>query len=101
MSITSFCFGIVLGIAVGIAIAIPATSFFFKEMVRWSLKYAARYKAALDIVCEQYVTAVDYDDCKYKDSCRLFPKDGENDKSLCGEIVKRVIEDRVKKAGIE
>lgn len=65
------------------------------------LKYAARYKAALHIVCEQYATAVDCDDCKYKDSCRLFPKDGENDKSLCGETVKRVIEDRVKKAGIE
>lgn len=101
MSIVSFCFGIVLGLAVGIAIAIPATSFFFKEMVRWSLKYAARYKAALHIMCEQYRMAADCADCKYKDSCRLFPKDGENDKSLCGEIVKRVIEDRVKKAGIE
>ena len=58
MSIVSFCFGIVLGLAVGIAIAIPATSFFFKEMVRWSLKYAARYKAALDIMCEQYEIAL-------------------------------------------
>lgn len=101
MSIESFFFGIVLGLAAGIAIAIPATSFFFKEIVRCSVKYAARYKAELDIVCEQYGAAVDCVDCLCKDSCRLFPKDGENDKSLCGEIVKRVIEDRVKKAGIE
>lgn len=101
MSIVSFCFGIVLGLAVGIAIAIPATSFFFKEMVRWSLKYAARYKAALDIVCERYRKAVGCADCQYKDSCEAFPKYRERGASLCGEIVKRVIEDRVEKAGIK
>lgn len=101
MSIVSFGFGIVLGLAVGIAIAIPATAFFFKEMVRWSLKYAARYKAALDILCKQYGEAVDCVDCQYSCSCRLFLKDGEKSKNLCGEIVKRMIEDRVKKAEIE
>lgn len=99
MSIVSFLSGIALGLAVGIAIAIPATSFSFKEMVRWSLKYAARYKAALDIVCEQYGTAVDCADCRYKDSCEAFPKSRDGGASLCGEIVKRVIEDRVEKAG--
>lgn len=101
MSIESFFFGIVLGLAAGIAIAIPATAFFFKEIVRQSLKCAARYKAALDILCRQYGEAVDCVDCQYSCSCRLVPKDGEQSKNLCGEIIKRVIEDRVKKAGVE
>lgn len=98
MSITSFCFGIVLGVAAGIAIAIPATSFFFKEIVKLSIKCAARYKAALDIVCKQYGKTVECVDCEHRDSCEVFPKYGERGASLCGEVTKRVIEDRVKKA---
>lgn len=101
MSIESFFFGIVLGLAAGIAIAVPATAFFFKDMVRCSIKCAARYKAALDILCKQYAGAVDCADCQYKDSCEVFPKYGRKGENLCGETVKRVIEDRVKKAGIE
>lgn len=101
MSIVSFGFGIVLGLAVGIAIAVPATAFFFKDMVRCSIKCAARYKAALDILCKQYAGAVDCADCQYKDSCEVFPKYGRKGENLCEETVKRVIEDRVKKAGIE
>lgn len=101
MSIWSFVFVATIGIAIGIGIGALAVACFYNGITRLSLKHAARYKAALDIMCEQYGMAADCADCKYKDSCRLFPKDGENDKSLCGEIVKRVIEDRVKKAGIE
>lgn len=101
MSIVSFGFGIVFGLAVGIAIAVPATAFFFKRMVRFSIKYAARYKAALDILCKQYGGAVECVNCQYKDSCDVFPKHGEKGENLCGEVVKSVIEDRVKKAAIE
>ncbi len=101
MSIESFFFGIVLGLAAGIAIAIPATSFFFKEMVRLSVKYAARYKAAFDIVCKQYGKSVHCIDCKHRDSCEVFPKYRENGETLCGDAIKRVIEDKVKKAVIK
>lgn len=101
MSIESFFFGIVLGFAAGIAIAIPATSFFFKEMVRLSVKYAARYKAALDIVCKQYGKSVDCINCQHSASCEVFPKYGENGETLCGDFIKRLVEDKVKKAVIE
>lgn len=98
MSIVSFGFGIVLGLAVGIAIAVPATAFFFKGILKWYTIYAARYKAAFDIVCKQYGKTVECVDCEHRDSCEVFPKYGERGASLCGEVTKRVIEDRVKKA---
>lgn len=101
MSIVSFGFGIVLGLAVGIAIAIPATAFFFKGILKWCTIYAARYKAALDIVCKQYGKSVDCIDCQHSASCEVFPKYGENGETLCGDVIKRVIEDKVKKAVIK
>lgn len=101
MSIGSLFCGIVLGLAVGIAIAVPATAFFFKGILKRFTICAARYKAALDIVCKQYGKSVDCIDCQHSASCEVFPKYGENGETLCGDFIKRVTEDKVKKAVIK
>ncbi len=65
-----------------------------------------KYQKALEIaardlgeaVCKQHGKTVECVDCEHRDSCEVFPKYGERGASLCGEVTKRVIEDRVKKA---
>lgn len=98
MNIGSFVFVATIGIAIGIAIGALAVACFYNGITKCCVKCAAQYKAALDIVCKQYGKTVECADCEHRDSCEVFPKYRERGASLCGEVTKRVIEDRVKKA---
>lgn len=96
-----------IGFVLGAAIAMTATFLFCMRMMRWCVRYAVRYRLAFKIMCRRYRKITNCRGCKYNGrwqngGCEISPRyPSAIDDCICGAVVKKIVEDRVEKAGIE
>lgn len=98
---------IAIGFVIGAAVAVPFTFRLCASTMKWCLRYATRYRVAFRVMCKQYRKEKNCCGCKYNDDwqhggCRISPRYlSDIDEHICGAVAKKLVEDRIEKAGIE